>query len=124
MIPEQIVLHTLSRQLELVFAGQHYRLDAEYLRVHSPSAEVRGHGADIPKLVTGKEMVGIRALEPVGHYALKIIFDDGHDSGLYSWAYLHELATRHAENWAAYLARLEQEGGRRQSAIIATFKEL
>lgn len=124
MIPEQIVLHTQSRQLELVFAGQHYRLDAEYLRVHSPSAEVRGHGADTPKLVTGKELVGIRALEPVGHYALKIIFDDGHDSGLYSWAYLHELATQHAQKWSAYLARLEQEGGRRQSAIIATFKQL
>ncbi|HEX2593745.1 MAG TPA: DUF971 domain-containing protein [Rhizomicrobium sp.] len=82
--------------------GDRFALAAEYLRVESPSAEVQGHGLNQKQVVTGKEQVKITKLEPVGNYAVRIIFDDGHDSGLYSWDYLHELGRDHNKKWAAY----------------------
>ena len=95
--PTEIKLRTRSRVLEVAFDdGARYLLPFEYLRVYSPSAEVKGHGPGQEVLVTGKQNVGIRAVEPVGQYAVKLVFDDGHDTGLYSWKYLRELgrATR------------------------------
>ncbi|HET9864106.1 MAG TPA: DUF971 domain-containing protein [Steroidobacteraceae bacterium] len=104
----EIRLQTRSRVLEVAFEdGARFRLPFEYLRVHSPSAEVKGHGPGQEVLVTGKQDVGIRAVEPVGQYAVKLVFDDGHDSGLYSWKYLRELGENQAENWRRYLARLK-----------------
>jgi len=105
--PTEIKLRTRSRLLEVVFEdGARYLLPFEYLRVHSPSAEVKGHGPGQEVLVTGKQNVGIRAVEPVGQYAVKLVFDDGHDSGLYTWGYLHELGERQSEYWARYQARV------------------
>lgn len=113
--PQKIALHLKSRTLELVYDGVSYPLPAEYLRVHSPSAEVRGHGRGQEKLQTGKRHVGLVAVEPSGHYALKLIFDDGHDSGLYDWAYLYDLALNQDQHWQRYLQRLEQAGGSRDA---------
>ena len=105
--PLEIKLRTRSRLLEVAFAdGLRFELPFEYLRVHSPSAEVKGHGPGPEVLVLGKENVGIKAVEPVGQYAVKLVFDDGHDSGLYSWKYLRELGTRQEEYWAKYQARV------------------
>jgi DUF971 family protein len=105
--PVEIRLRTRSRVLEVAFEdGARYLLPFEYLRVFSPSAEVKGHGPGQEVLVMGKQDVGIRAVEPVGQYAVKLVFDDGHDSGLYSWKYLRELGDRHQENWAKYQARV------------------
>jgi DUF971 family protein len=113
--PQDIILHAVSRQLEISFDdGARFRLPAEYLRVHSPSAEVRGHGVGNEVLQTGKLHVAITGLEPVGHYALKIVFDDGHDSGLYSWAYLYELGVKHDQYWQDYLNRLAAAGASRE----------
>jgi DUF971 family protein len=94
--------------------GNSYELPFEYLRVYSPSAEVRGHGPGQEVLQTGKENVQISGIEPVGHYALKLIFDDGHDTGLYSWTYLHELGREMEQRWQAYLDRLSEAGYPRQ----------
>lgn len=105
--PLEIRLRTRSRVLEVAFEGaERFELSAEYLRVHSPSAEVQGHGVETGVLVTGKENVGIRAVEPVGHYAVRLIFDDGHDTGLYTWKYLYELGRQQAPRWAEYQRRL------------------
>ncbi|MDC7717035.1 DUF971 domain-containing protein [Vogesella sp. DC21W] len=113
--PQDVILHAVSRQLEISFDdGARFRLPAEYLRVHSPSAEVRGHGVGNAVLQTGKLHVAITGLEPVGHYALKIVFDDGHDSGLYSWAYLYELGVKHDQYWQDYLNRLAAAGASRE----------
>ena len=110
-----IRLKKVSRVLELEFDdGARFALPCEYLRVFSPSAEVRGHGPGQEVLVTGKETVNIAGIEPVGHYAVKLIFDDGHDSGLYSWDYLYELGTAHESNWRQYLSALEAAGHVRQ----------
>jgi DUF971 family protein len=104
----EIMLRTRSRVLEVAFDdGARFRLPFEYLRVHSPSAEVKGHGPGQEVLVTGKQDVGIRAVEPVGQYAVKLVFDDGHDSGLYTWKYLRELGEKQDENWRKYQARLQ-----------------
>src|ERR1700752_1849868 len=104
--PLEIKLRTRSRLLEVAFDdGSRYQLPFEYLRVHSPSAEVKGHGPGQEVLVLGKENVAIRAVEPVGQYAVKLVFDDGHDTGLYTWKYLHELGREHEANWARYLER-------------------
>ena len=112
--PTAIRLRTRSRLLEVEFAdGAHFELPAEYLRVHSPSAEVQGHGAGDGVLVSGKERVGIRSVEPVGHYAVRLLFDDGHDTGLYTWKYLYELGSERETRWLKYLQRLEQAGLRR-----------
>jgi DUF971 family protein len=106
--PTEIKLRTRSRLLEVAFEdGARYLLPFEYLRVFSPSAEVKGHGPGQEVLVTGKQSVGIRAVEPVGQYAVKLVFDDGHDTGLYSWNYLRELGTEYDKNWAKYQARVQ-----------------
>ncbi len=108
---EEIKLRRRSRVLEVAFDdGMRYALPFEYLRVHSPSAEVQGHGGGEGVLVVDKEGVGIRAVEPVGQYAVRLVFDDGHDSGLYTWKYLHELAVQHERKWAEYLARCARAG--------------
>lgn len=104
-IPSAIKLHKASKTLELHYGSARYELSAEFLRVHSPSAEVQGHGR--PILQTGKINVALTGLEPAGNYALKLIFDDGHDSGLFSWDYLYQLATHKDQLWADYLAELE-----------------
>src|ERR1700754_4833306 len=104
--PTEIKLRSKSRVLEVSFAGgERFELPFEFLRVHSPSAEVKGHGPGQEVLVLGKENVGIRAVEPVGQYAVKIIFDDGHDTGLFTWRYLHELGRDRAANWERYEKR-------------------
>ena len=90
-------------------------MSAEYLRTHSPSAEVQGHGPDSYTLQTGKEHVAITKLEPVGHYAVCIVFDDGHDTGIYSWDWLYQLGANHARNWQTYLTRLEAAGHKRRT---------
>src|SRR5688572_33478350 len=106
--PVEIKRRTRSRVLEVAYEdGARYELPFEYLRVHSPSAEVKGHGPGQEVLVTGKQNVGIRAVEPVGQYAVKLVFDDGHDSGLYTWKYLRELGEGYTQKWAAYQARLQ-----------------
>jgi DUF971 family protein len=108
----QIRLRRTSRLLEVTFAdGSRFELPFEYLRVHSPSAEVKGHGPGQEVLVLGKENVAIAAVEPVGQYAVKLVFDDGHDTGLYTWKYLHELGRDWPQKWARYLARREQAAG-------------
>jgi DUF971 family protein len=109
--PTEIKYHKRSRELEVRFAdGMVGRLSAEYLRVQSPSAEVKGHAAGEGVLVTGKEQVGITRIDPVGRYAVKLVFDDGHDTGLYTWALLYELLSDHDRKWARYLERLAQAG--------------
>ncbi|CUA85219.1 MULTISPECIES: gamma-butyrobetaine hydroxylase-like domain-containing protein [Gulbenkiania] len=113
--PTEIRLHVRSRELEVAFDdGQRFHLSCEYLRVYSPSAEVRGHGAGQEVLQTGKKNVGIIAVEPVGHYAVKLVFDDGHDSGLYSWAHLYDLGVNHDRYWQDYLNRLAATHGSRE----------
>src|ERR1700740_3142743 len=114
----QIRLRRTSRLLvEVTFAdGSRFELPFEYLRVHSPSAEVKGHGPGQEVLVLGKENVGIAAIEPVGQYAVKLVFDDGHDTGLYTWKYLQELGRERAENWARYLARKARAGASERGA--------
>jgi DUF971 family protein len=107
-IPTAIKLHKASKTLELHFGDQQYRLSAEFLRVHSPSAEVQGHGN--PILQYGKLNVGFKGAEPAGQYALKLVFDDGHDSGLYTWDYLEQLAQRQDSLWSDYLAALQAAG--------------
>ena len=109
--PTEIKYHKRSRELEVRFAdGMSGRLSAEYLRVQSPSAEVKGHSAGEGILVTGKAQVGITRIDPVGRYAVKLVFDDGHDTGLYTWALLYELVSDHDRKWARYLERLAQAG--------------
>ncbi|MEM7469691.1 MAG: DUF971 domain-containing protein [Pseudomonadota bacterium] len=108
IVPSNIILHRKSRKLEVVFTGVSYLLDAEYLRVYSPSAEVKGHGPGQEVLQLNKENVAIKNVQAKGNYALQIIFDDGHDSGIYSWPYLYALATEHEQRWQDYLARVEQ----------------
>ncbi|WP_040854603.1 gamma-butyrobetaine hydroxylase-like domain-containing protein [Thiorhodovibrio frisius] len=109
--PTDIQLHSQSRVLELIYDdGAHFRLPCEYLRVYSPSAEVRGHTPDQAKLQIGKETVNITNLEPIGNYAVKIFFDDGHKSGLFDWAYLYKLGRGWQPLWQDYLQRLRDAG--------------
>jgi DUF971 family protein len=106
-----IKLRRQSRVLEVTFDdGQTFSLPFEYLRVYSPSAEVRGHGPGQETLQLGKHEVGLRRIEAVGNYAVKLVFDDGHDTGLYTWAYLYELGTTRAARWQQYLERLQKLG--------------
>jgi DUF971 family protein len=115
--PTQITLHRASRVLEVSYSdGRVFRLPCEYLRVYSPSAEVRGHGPGQEVLQAGKRDVAIEAIEPVGTYAVRLVFSDGHDTGLYSWDYLYELGRDQDRLWQAYLERLRQAGASRASA--------
>ena len=115
MTPQTIKLHKKSRLLELGYAdGTRYQLEAELLRVYSPSAEVRGHGVGQEILQAGKRHVAITAIEPVGNYAIKPTFDDGHNSGIFSWGTLFDLATNQAARWADYTARLSAAGASRE----------
>ena len=115
MVPTEIKLHRRSATLELTYAGREpVVLSAEFLRVHSPSAEVRGHGRGQEVLQTGKRYVAIKHIESVGNYAIKINFDDGHDSGIYSWDYLLELGENEGSLWQDYLARLQHNGQTRE----------
>ncbi len=112
--PTEIKLHQQSKILELSFDdGRQFRLPCEYLRVYSPSAEVRGHGPGQEVLQIGKRDVGISSVEPVGVYAVKLTFTDGHDTGLFSWEYLYELGVKHDEYWNTYLARMKEAGASR-----------
>ncbi|GGF49561.1 hypothetical protein GCM10011611_64990 [Aliidongia dinghuensis] len=109
--PTELVLKRAERRLEIAFDdGTRLSLPAEYLRVESPSAEVQGHGPDQKVTVAGKHAVGITGLEPVGNYAVRILFDDGHDTGIFTWRYLSELGAEYETRWAAYLAALKAQG--------------
>jgi DUF971 family protein len=109
--PTNIKSRTKSRVLEVSFDdGSVFELPFEYLRVYSPSAEVRGHGPGQEQLQLGKHEVGIRRVEPVGNYAVRLVFDDGHDTGLYTWAYLYELGRDRPQKWQNYLERLKELG--------------
>lgn len=115
--PLDIRLHRRSRVLEVTFDdGSNFKLPCEYLRVYSPSAEVRGHGPGQETLQWGKEQVNIDAIEPIGQYAVKLVFDDGHSSGLYSWKVLYNLGLHQDELWPAYLEKLAQAGKSRSPA--------
>jgi DUF971 family protein len=105
--PVELKFSRTDRALAISFDdGSSFKLPAEYLRVESPSAEVQGHGAGQKQIVAGKRNVGVTRIEPVGRYAARIVFDDGHDTGLFSWAYLHQLGREHAARWAEYERRL------------------
>ena len=109
--PVTIRLRKASHQVTLEYEdGTSFDLPFEYLRVYSPSAEVQGHGLDQGILQTGKENVRVTSIEPIGHYALRFVFDDGHDTGLYTWEYLYELGAQQDEKWRAYLGRLKAAG--------------
>ena len=113
--------HQCSRKLDVEFSnGETASFSAELLRVLSPSAEVRRHGK--PMLVTNKKNVAISKVLPVGHYAVKLVFDDGHDSGIYSWHYLHQLSTQQDNLWQQYLTQLRQANAQRDELIAVTFK--
>jgi DUF971 family protein len=110
-IPTDIKLHQQSRMLEISFDdGCHFELSCEYLRVHSPSAEVRGHGPGQEVLQIGKENVAIQEIRPVGNYAIALIFSDGHDTGIYTWEHLYKLGLHQKEFWGEYLRRLKEAG--------------
>ncbi len=123
--PKAIHYHKQTRELELSYnGGQSYRLAAEYLRVHSPSAEVKGHGEGDETLQVGKINVALKGIEPVGNYALKLTFDDGHDSGIYTWGYLRELCDNQEGWWQAYLDKLNAAGESRDpNQSIVRFME-
>jgi DUF971 family protein len=114
--PTEITLHQKSGVLDIAFDdGKSFSLPVEYLRVYSPSAEVRGHGPGQEVLQVGKRNVGVSRVEPVGVYAVKLVFSDGHDTGIYSWDYLYELGMKQQANWSTYLARLEKAGASRDA---------
>ena len=117
-VPTKIELHQKSRFLEIEFDdGKHFELSCEYLRTHSPSAEVQGHGPGQEVLQVGKEDVNITAIEPVGNYAVVLVFDDNHNSGIFSWDHLYELGRDKEENWTRYLKRLEEAGHKRKDNV-------
>ena len=123
MIPSAIKVKKSSRCLELRYGEEQFELPYEFLRVWSPSAEVRGHGTGNGVLQTGKKDVGLLRIEPAGNYALKLVFDDGHDSGLYDWAYLRHLCLNQESLWQDYLGQLAAAGKSRESSQI-NFKAL
>lgn len=114
-LPTAITVHQATRTLELGYGEQSYRLPFEFLRVLSPSAEVRGHGPGQEVLQTGKRNIEIKAIEPVGHYAIRPLFSDGHDSGIYSWDLLHSMCLHQQTLWEDYLRKLEAAGHTRES---------
>lgn len=114
-MPTEIKLHQVSQVLEITFAdGKTFRLPSEFLRVHSPSAEVRGHGPGQEVLQVAKKAVQILSVEPVGNYAVQFRFSDGHDTGIYSWDLLYDYGRRQDAMWQAYLKRLEEAGASRE----------
>ena len=118
-MPTEIKLHQKSRMLEIEYSdGQRFELPCEFLRVYSPSAEVRGHGPGQEVLQVGKKNVEITDVQPVGSYAVQLVFSDGHDSGLYSWDYLHDLGVNQEALWKQYLERMNEAGARREPATI------
>ena len=115
--PTEIRLQKKSRQIVIAFDdGNRFELSFEFLRVNSPSAEVKGHGPGQEVLQTGKEHVQVTAIEPVGHYAVRLVFDDGHDTGLFTWKYLYDLGAERDSKWQAYLDRLKAAGYARRPA--------
>lgn len=109
--PTDITLNRAEKSLTVVFdSGETFVLPAEYLRVFSPSAEVQGHSPEERKTITGKRTVGLVGLEAVGHYAVQLVFDDQHDSGIFTWDYLYDLGKNHEAHWAFYLSDLEDKG--------------
>ena len=119
-VPSDIRLRRKSGILELAYAsGARHELPAEFLRVYSPSAEVRGHGAGQEVLQTGKKHVQLTGVEAIGNYAIKLIFDDGHDSGIYTWEYLYNLGAHYETYWQDYLERLNQAGASRDPDVSA-----
>ena len=117
--PSAIKLHKKSKSLELTFAQDNFELRAEFLRVHSPSAEVRGHGIGQETLQVNKKFVGISNIEISGNYALKISFDDGHNTGLFTWEYLYDLCVQHDKYWSKYLQQLADSGQSRDDGLIS-----
>ena len=115
--PEEIVYHKIGHTLEIAWPNARFDLPAELLRVYSPSAEVRGHSEQERVLQTGKKNVGIKAIEAIGNYAIRITFDDGHDSGIYAWDYLYELGNNQAKHWQDYLSELKQANASRLPTI-------
>src|SRR3982751_477848 len=113
-IPTEIKLHQGSRKLEIAFNdGRRFELPYEFLRVYSPSAEVRGHGPGQEVLQVGKKNIEVKGIEPVGSYAVQLTFSDGHDTGLYSWDYLYDLGQNQSELWARYMDRMQAAGASR-----------
>ena len=113
--PQSVTAHSQSRVLEVLFSdGAHFRIPFELMRIYSPSAEVQGHGPGQEVLQTGKINVKISSIEPVGNYAVRLNFDDDHNTGIYSWEYLRELALHQQEMWDEYLQRLQKAGARRE----------
>lgn len=118
-IPTEIKLHQQSKFMEVAFNdGSRFNLPFEYLRVFSPSAEVRGHGPGQEVLQVGKKDIDIKNIEPVGQYAVVLVFSDGHDSGIYSWDYLYDLGAKQDFYWNSYLRRLEEAGASRESKAL------
>jgi len=118
-IPTEIKLHQQSKVMEVVFNDDsRFNLPYEYLRVFSPSAEVRGHGPGQEVLQVGKKNIDIKAIEPVGQYAVVLVFSDGHDSGIYSWDYLYDLGTKQDFYWNSYLRRMDEAGASRESKAV------
>ena len=114
-VPTEIKLHQLSRRLEITFNnGTRFELPYEFLRVYSPSAEVRGHGPGQEVLQVGKKNIAIKGIEPVGSYAVTLTFSDGHDTGIYSWDYLYELGANYVALWGRYVNRMEAAGASRE----------
>jgi DUF971 family protein len=117
-LPTDIKVHQQSRIFEIAFAdGSHFRIPFELMRVYSPSAEVQGHGPGQEVLQTGKRLVGITAVEPIGNYGIKPIFSDGHETGIFSWDYLYQLGSQQQELWQRYEARLAQAGTNRDAPM-------
>ena len=117
--PTSITAHQQSRVLEIGFSdGAHFNIPFELMRVYSPSAEVQGHGPGQETLQTGKRLVGLQSLEPVGNYAVKPVFSDGHESGLFSWEYLYKLGANQAVLWSEYETRLQVAGVSRDAVMV------
>ena len=122
-IPTEIKLHQASRRMEIAFDdGKRFELPFEFLRVYSPSAEVRGHGPGQEVLQVGKRDVDVNNIEPVGQYAVALTFSDGHNSGIYSWDYLYHLGMDHDALWAEYLRRMEEAGASRDPGVAKFFQ--
>uniref|UniRef100_UPI004048D212 gamma-butyrobetaine hydroxylase-like domain-containing protein n=1 Tax=Polynucleobacter sp. TaxID=2029855 RepID=UPI004048D212 len=117
-LPKNIIVHQQSKVLELAYENKTYQLPFEFLRVWSPSAEVRGHGVGQETLQTGKRDVLIGKIEQIGHYAIKPVFSDGHESGIFSWDYLYEMCINQEEMWQDYLDRVELAGVSRDAPMI------